>query len=115
MIDYKAAAKYFDSHDAMLMAMHSTTGSEYEIDEQFCGRRDDVYAQMTSLLLSSGKYQDIHDILKLPLTERLKLFNYLFGKTPATRAQILKYLRIKQAGRKEEEKGAKLICCNKVV
>ena len=96
VIDYVAAAKYFDNFDAMLTAMHSTTGNEYEIDEQFCGRRDDVYAKMTSLLLSSGKFQDIHDILKLSLAEKMRLFNYLLGKTSATRAQIMKFLRIKQ-------------------
>jgi hypothetical protein len=94
IIDYDAATEYFESYEAMLLAMHSTTGSEYEIKEAFTGRRDDVYAQMTSLLLATGKYSDIHEILSLPLSEKDKLFRFLIGKTPATREQIRKYLRI---------------------
>lgn len=78
----------------MLIAIHSNTGSEYDIKESFTGKRDDVYSKMSSLLIGTGRFKDIHDILGLSSDEKIKLFNFLNGKTDATPRQIANYLQV---------------------
>ena len=94
VIDYKAAINYYGSYEKMLMAFHSNTGSEYDIKESFNGKRDDVYQKMTSLIMATGRIKDIHDILGRNAEEKIKLFNYLNGKTEAMPIQIAKYLQM---------------------
>jgi len=78
----------------MLTAVHSTTGSEYDLKEQFIGRSDAVYEEMTRILMDSGRFTDIHEVLSLPDEEKWTLFKFLSGKTNATPDQIAKYLQI---------------------
>ena len=78
----------------MLTADHSTTGSEYEIREIFSGKSDKVYSQITALLLNSGRFTSIRDVLRLSSDERFELFIQLSGKTAATPEQLAKYLRL---------------------
>ena len=40
VIDYDAAARFFGGFDNMLLAIRSTTGSEYDLNEPFEGRND---------------------------------------------------------------------------
>ncbi len=94
IIDHSEAIRFFGSYENMLTADHSTTGSEYDIKEQFVGKRDDVYAQLTRILLQEYKYSSIQAILKLTDDERFKLFQSLSGRTSATPKQIAKYLRL---------------------
>ena len=95
VIDYSAAISYYGSYEKMLMAIHSNTGSEYDIKETFIGKRDDVYAKMTTMLMSTCRFRDIHEIISLNADEKIKIFNYLNGKTEATPRQIAKYLHIR--------------------
>ena len=95
IIDHQTAISYFGSYEKMLMAIHSNTGSEYDLKESFTGKRDDVYKKMTDLLMGTGRFIDIHDVLGLNADEKIKLFNYLQGKTEATPKQIAKFLRMK--------------------
>ena len=94
VIDYQAAINSYGSYEKMLMAFHSNTGSEYDIKESFNGKRDDVYHKMTSILMATGRFKDIHDVLGLKAEEKIKLFNYLNGKTEATPKQIANYLQV---------------------
>ena len=93
-IDHETAIRFFGSYDNMLMADHSTTGSEYEIKESFIGKRDDVYSQLTQILLHEFKFRNVQTVLKQPVDEKFKMFQLLFGKTDATPEQLAKYLRI---------------------
>ena len=94
IIDYQAAISFFGSYEKMITAIHSNTGSEYEIKERNTGKRDDVYSKISSIIMNTGRFKDIHDVLLLNADKKIELFNYLIGKTEATPHQIVKYLRI---------------------
>lgn len=96
IIDYEAAIRFWGSYEKMLTAIHSTTGDEHDLNEVFIGKRDDVYPKMTSIILKTGKYKDIHEIVSLPADQKIELFNFLFGKTSAQAEQIAKYLHMKR-------------------
>ena len=49
-IDYEGSISYFGSYGNELLALHSTTGNEYDIKEPFVGKRDDCYARLSSIL-----------------------------------------------------------------
>ncbi|MCR5520149.1 MAG: hypothetical protein K6F21_07440 [Bacteroidales bacterium] len=94
IIDYDGAIRYFGSYEKMLEATHSVTGSEYDLNEVFVGKNDSVYAQMTQLLLKTGRFKDIHDIFFLSREDRFHLLEFLNKKTDATLEQIAKYLHL---------------------
>ena len=94
VLDYEGAARYFDSYDNMVAANHSVTGSEYDLNEIFVGKTDAYYNNMTSILMGTGRFKDIHDIFSLRLEERMELFKMLNAQTGATLEQIAKYLHI---------------------
>lgn len=94
VIDYQESLKYFKSFQDMLLATHSTTGSEHDIKEEFHGRRDDVYAQISGLLQKNGLVKDVHEVVSLPLARKKELLRFLQGKTQATRRQLHCYLHL---------------------
>ena len=79
---------------AMLRAVHSTTGSEYEMKERFVGKDDSCYAQMTRIILSHCRIEDIHEMLGFKKEIRNDLYFLLRRETMATAGQIAKFLRI---------------------
>ena len=93
VIDYSAAIKYFGSYWAMIEAMHVSTGSEYDIKEEFTGWSDAWYDKMAALCRNQCRTDDIYAIFRLPDLEKQKLFSYLMTNTGATEKQIRKYLR----------------------
>ena len=97
VIDYQVAISYYGSYGKMISAIHYNTGSEYDLKETFTGKRDDVYANMSTLLMQTGRFKDIHDVLGLNADEKIKMFNYLNGKTEATPRQIANFLHIKMS------------------
>ena len=94
ILDYDGASAFFDGYEDMLTATHSVTGSEYDLNEVFVGKSDACYNQMTSILMNTGRFKDIHDIFALSLEERMELFRMLNNRTDATLEQIAKYLHI---------------------
>lgn len=94
VIDYEAAIAYFGNYGAMLEAMRLTKGSEFEIEEDFVGWDDKVYAQMTRILMVQKGLSDIHEIFLLSETDRRALIPLLETQTLAHRRQILKFLRL---------------------
>lgn len=95
VIDHDAVIRYFDSYEQMILAVHSNTGSEYDLNEVFTGRTDAVYYQMTSAIWKTGLFKDIHEVLRLPEEKRNEWVNFLKGQVPtASREQILKYLHL---------------------
>ncbi len=92
IIDYSAAIRFWGSYEKMLAAIHATTGDEHDLNEIFVGKNDNVYPQMTSILLLTNRAKDIHRIIGLTADEKISLFNYLQGKTSAQPKQIAKYL-----------------------
>ena len=93
-IDYAAAIRYFGSFDNMLIAMHATTGSEYDIREVSVGKSDAPYGQMTTFLLKKQYVKDIHEILLLSVDEKFELFLLLRKVVVAPSEQIFKFLHL---------------------
>ena len=94
VIDYQAAVAYFGSYEKMLTATHSTTGSEYDLKENFIGKSDACYNQMTALLLKEGMVKDIHDLLSMSDDEKYELFLLLQHSIEALPEQIAGFLHL---------------------
>ena len=94
VIDYKEAISRFDSYDKMLTAMHSTTGSEYEIKEEFTGYSDSYYVKMARYVLQIPGVEDVHDVLGWDHDRKWLLYQELRSRFNATGKQIAKFLRI---------------------
>ena len=95
VIDYQESIRYFDNLDAMLTAIHSTTGSEHDLNEVFVGKDDSWYRRMSEIVLAHSNLSDIHDMLGFPPDKKYTLFRLLRRETQATSEQIAKFLRIK--------------------
>lgn len=94
VIDYPEAIRYFDRYEDMLSAMHSTTGSEYDINEPFLGKSDAHYARMTAIIMRERHPNDIHDILGLDIAEKFTLFQLIRKYSSAMSEQIAKFLHM---------------------
>ena len=93
-IDYQAVLQCFGNYENLLTAVHSTTGSEYDIHEEYTGYSDSWYSMMTSIVLSTGRFKDIHEVISLPVEKKKELLTLLRVKTNATSRQIEKYLHL---------------------
>ena len=105
VIDYEGSTCYFGSYGNELLALHSTSGNEYDIKEPFVGKRDDCYAKLSSILARSKKYKTVYEVMGLPEEKRWGIFSHLYGRTEATREQLKKFLHLKEEP--EAESGAK--------
>ena len=94
VIDYKAAIKYFGNYQNVLTAVHSTTGSEYDIKETSVGKSDKHYAAMASIVMHELAPQDIHDILSLSTEEKYEVFQVIRRFSYAMSDQIAKFLHL---------------------
>lgn len=94
ILDYEGAAAFFDGYENMLIATHSVTGSEHDLNEVFVGKSDEYYNKMTSILMNTGRFKDIHDVFSLSIEDRMGLLKMLNSQTDATLEQIAKYLHI---------------------
>lgn len=94
VIDYKAAIRLFDSYPDMMRAIHSNTGSEYDLNEFFLGRTDKPYAQMTRILMKYCGFEDIHEFLSMDSKRKQELYAILRRHTDVMDEQIFRYLHI---------------------
>ena len=97
-VDYPDLFYRFGSYADLVTAISTTTGSEYAIQEEFVGRSDRIYSQMTEFLLESRRIQSIDDLLRMPEAERRDLLEPLCLRTGASRRQLEKYLRLRSSG-----------------
>lgn len=94
VIDYKSAIRYFGSYEEMLTALHSNTGSEYDINEVFVGKSDAHYGRMVSICMKELNLKDIHDVLALDIDAKKDIKQMLMARTDALPEQIAAFLRI---------------------
>ena len=94
VIDFNETARFFDNFGNMIEAMHSSTGSEYDINEVFVGTSDAYYSRMIQILIRELKLKDIHEILSYSTERKFELYQLLRIKTDAPGAQIAKLLRM---------------------
>ena len=95
VIDFEAANHYFGSFAEALMATHSTTGSEYDLKEEYLTWSDKSYAEMTQILLAECGFRDIHEILALDNDAKRGLFDILRRRTFVKSEQIARFLHLK--------------------
>ena len=94
VIDHAAATRYFGGFEQELIAAQSTTGSEYDISEGFIGKSDKHYSKLTTILLKSDRFKDIHEILSLSADEKLTMLDTLKRESSAPEKQIRAFLHL---------------------
>ena len=93
VLETELPVKYFSSYAEMLTAMHSTTGSEYDIKEDFTGISDVVYRDFIKILRTKGT-GTMRESLVLPQESRWSIAQELLSKTSAPVWQIAKFLHL---------------------
>ncbi len=93
-IDFEADIAYYGSFEKMLAAIHSNTGTEYDIREVFDAGTDRVYAKMSMVIYKLGRYRNIREATVASPDEKVRLFHLLQEKTEATGRQIAKFLHM---------------------
>ena len=93
-IDYEYALRCFGDYETMILADHSTTGSEHNLNELFVGKTDVHYKTMIQLVMRSGPFKDVHDVLKLSVDEKHEWLLFLMKHTEAPPEQIGKFLHL---------------------
>lgn len=94
VINHEGSIRFFDSYENMLTAMHSNTGSEYDLNERFIGKDDSHYGKMSRILQEQLELKDIHDVLAFSPEEKAMAFQLLRQETFAMDEQIANYLRM---------------------
>ena len=95
VIDYDYAASFFGGCENMIKAMEYNTGSEYDIEEQYVGRSDACYQQITKILTRKLHLNDIHEIFALSESDRTDLMFEIHAETNYDIRQLAKYFRLK--------------------
>ncbi len=95
VIEYDYAIRFFDTQEKMVLAFHSNTGSEYDLNEVFVGKTDVWYNKLTKTLLKKLSVKDIRDIFRLSEDQRFNLLKMLMRETDCPPAQICKYLHLR--------------------
>ena len=84
---------YYKSFDLMNLAIRSTTGSEYDIKEDFHKSSDSLYSEIERCI-----YEHLHkcpkSLLALPVDEKIEIARQIAANTRATNRQIAKYLHL---------------------
>ena len=93
VIDYDSLLKLFGSYEQMLTAIHSTTGSEYDLDEYIDRLSDSVYMNMIQCLRRSYG-EKVRKVTVLSSKEKFELADYLHLHTSAHMKQIFKFLHL---------------------
>lgn len=61
-VDYKASVALFGSYDQLVIAADSTTGSEYDINEDYNGESDRPYLELIAFAKSKGILDRIYSL-----------------------------------------------------
>ena len=94
VIDYPATIGFYGSHQKMLTAIHSNTGSEHDLREVWDAQSDRVYAKMSRIVEKEGVFRNISGITALPVEEKLAWFRRIQRETAASPRQIAKFLHM---------------------
>ena len=92
--DYDDLISNFQSYEAMMAAMDSTTGSEYDIKETRDVFSLTVFHQIMEYLEKKMPRHEIRKVTALPLEKKVELLNELKVHTSASESQICDFLHI---------------------
>ena len=93
VLDKNRLYKIFGSHAFMMEAIHSTVGSEYEINEDFDPHPDTVYRDMIRYVRDNVT-PDIRKVTTWSLEEKMKLAGQMKARLEVAMWQIAKFLHI---------------------
>ncbi|MBQ9398137.1 MAG: transposase [Bacteroidales bacterium] len=96
-IDYQGLEEYYEDFQTMLIAIHSNTGSEYDIKEVISPDSDVIFKKMLSIIRKMTPYHDMTEVLSLPASEKQRLSWILSAETGASPRQIAKFLHLSHA------------------
>lgn len=91
--DYERLLRYYGSYQALLLAVNSNTGSEYDIKEEYNHFSDVEYYKMKKLLTVKGVIP-VRSAIVLSENDKWNLLRYLQQNTSADLRQISKFLHI---------------------
>ena len=94
--DYEVLVSNFQSYEAMMTAMDSTTGSEYDIKESKDGFSLTSFQQIMSYMEQKVSRHEIRRVTALPLEQKMNILNELKFHTSASGQQICDFLHIKR-------------------
>ena len=89
--DKEKLVSYYKSQDLMNVAIRSTTGSEYDIKEEFHRMSDIIYEEIERYIIERQSRVP-KSLLALPLDEKMEIARLIAANTRATSRQIAKYL-----------------------
>lgn len=95
--DVDALLSFYQSYEDMIHAMHSTSGNEYDIREEYTSDPDTVYRKMISVLKAKGiigEGEQVRKITMLPTDEKYKIAHLLRCETDAHLNQIARFLHM---------------------
>ena len=92
-IDYNRLTSFYDSFNKMLLAIHSNTGSEYQVKEIIFPGSDTIYHRLSSTLRTIRGCSDITSVLALPEQDKRQLAWLLAAETGASPYEIAKFLQ----------------------
>lgn len=91
--DVKKVNSYYRSHEDMLIAINSNTGSEHDIKEHSYCKTDTPYREMIIVLKKEG-ITNIRSVITWREDDKKRLAALLKSKTSATHRQIRKFLHL---------------------
>ena len=94
VIDKQSLIGIFGSYENMLKAIHSTTGSEYDIKEDFSTASDIVYQYITEFITKNLISDDIRRLTVLDREEKIKVANRIKAHLGVPSWQICKFLHL---------------------
>ena len=94
VIDKQSLIGIFGSYENMLKAIHSTTGSEYDIKEDFSTASDIVYQDITEFITKNLISDDIRRLTVLDLEGKIKVANRIKAHLGVPSWQICKFLHL---------------------
>lgn len=95
--DKDALLEYYEDFDQMLLAMKSSTGSDYDIRERFYPGSDQIYFRMTAMIEEKLNISPVRTVTVMRQSEKLKLASELRKMMPeVTEYHLKKFLHLKK-------------------
>ena len=105
--DYNELLSHFKSYESMLLAMESTTGEEFDIQEFRDSFSLNSFNEMMSHMEKKMPRHKIRKITTLSIDEKIEIYKELQKHTSATGQQICNFLHIKTEKPEKNEKHEK--------
>lgn len=102
--DYNELISHFKSYESMLLAMESTTGEEFDIQESRDSFSLESFKEMVKHMEKKMPRHKIRRITTLSIDEKIEIYKELQKHTSATGQQICNFLHIKTEKPEKNEK-----------